>query len=89
LAPDTGRTIENTIPAVNIPNSNQENRAVAGRRWPGFLLVLAGIILGQAVLYGHSLLGKKILLPLDILAQAGVYIPQTAETAGLAPHNMA
>jgi hypothetical protein len=52
------------------------------------LLVLAGIVLGQAVLYGPSLIGNKILLPLDILAQAGVYIPQTAETAGLAPHNM-
>ncbi|MGA2240911.1 MAG: hypothetical protein ABSH11_02585 [Verrucomicrobiota bacterium] len=74
---------------MNIPNSNQENGAVAGRRLPGFLLVLAGIVLGQAVLYGPSLTGNKILLPLDILAQAGVYIPQTAETAGLAPHNMA
>jgi hypothetical protein len=84
----TGRTIENTNPAVNNPNSNQKNRAVAGRRWFGFLLVFAGIILGQAVLYGPSLTGNKILLPLDILAQPGVYIPQTAETAGLAPHNM-
>lgn len=73
---------------MNIPNSNQENGAVARRRWPGFLLVLAGIILGQAVLYGPSLTGNKILLPLDILAQAGVYIPQTAKTAGLAPHDM-
>jgi hypothetical protein len=73
---------------VNMPNSNQENGAVAGWRFPGFLLVLAGIILGQAVLYGPSLTGNKILLPLDILAQTGVYIPQTEETAGLAPHNM-
>jgi hypothetical protein len=71
-----------------MPNSNQENGAVAGWRFPGFLLVLAGIILGQAVLYGPSLTGNKILLPLDILAQTGVYIPQTEETAGLAPHNM-
>ena len=71
-----------------MPDSNQENGAVAGRRFPGFLLVLAGIILGQAVLYGPSLTGNKILLPLDILAQTGVYIPQTEETAGLAPHNM-
>ncbi len=88
LVPHTGRTIENTNPAVNIPNSNRENRAVAGRRWSGLLLVLAGIVFGQVVLYGPSLTGNKILLPLDILAQAGVYIPQTAETAVPAPHNM-
>ena len=73
---------------MNNPNSNQENGAVAGRRLPGFLLVLAGIILGQVVLYGPSLTGNKILLPLDILAQAGVYIPQTTKAAGLAPHDM-
>ena len=32
-------------------------------------IVFAGIIFGQAVLYGPSLIGKKILLPLDLLAQ--------------------
>jgi hypothetical protein len=73
---------------VNNSNSNQNNGAVAGRRWPGLLVVLAGIILGQAVLYGPSLTGNKILLPLDILAQAGVYIPQTAETAKIVPHDI-
>ncbi len=88
LVPHTGTTTENTNPAVNVPSSNQENGPVAGRRWRGLLLVLAGIVLGQAVLFGPSLIGNKILLPLDILAQAGVYIPQTAETAGRAPHNM-
>ena len=74
---------------MNIPSLNQEDGLVAGRRWPGLLLVLAGIVLGQAVLFGPSLVGNKILLPLDILAQAGVYIPQTGATVGLAPHNMA
>ena len=73
---------------MNISNSNRENGSVAGRKGSGFLLVLAGIILGQAVLYGPSLIGNQILLPLDILAQAGVYIPQTPETAVLPPHNM-
>ncbi len=42
-----------------------------------FLIVLAGIVLGQAILFGPSLIGQKILLPLDILARPGVYIPQT------------
>ena len=52
-----------------------------------FLVVAAGIVLGQAVLYGPSLIGQKILLPLDILAQPGIYIPQTPETAKRAPQN--
>ncbi len=41
------------------------------------LLVLAGIVLGQIVLYAPSLLGLKVLLPLDTLAQPNVYIPRT------------
>jgi hypothetical protein len=45
------------------------------------LAVLAGIIFGQCILYGPSLVGRKVLLPLDILAQINVYIPQTPEVA--------
>jgi hypothetical protein len=73
---------------VNISTANKENKGFVRKRFSGFSLVFAGIILGQAVLYGPSLIGKKILLPLDILAQSGVYLPQTAETHGSAPHNM-
>jgi hypothetical protein len=73
---------------VNISTANKENKGFVRRRYSFFFLVLAGIILGQAVLYGPSLIGKKILLPLDILAQSGVYIPQTGETPVLAPHDM-
>ncbi len=51
-------------------------------------IVIAGIVLGQAVLYGPSLIGQKILLPLDILAHPGAYIPPTAETAKLVPHDL-
>ncbi|MGB8368973.1 MAG: hypothetical protein WCF71_06725 [Verrucomicrobiia bacterium] len=52
------------------------------------LVVSAGIVLGQAILYGPSLIGEKILLPLDILAQPGVYMPPTPETAKIVPHNI-
>jgi hypothetical protein len=50
-------------------------------RWPrtviGRLLIVAvGIIVGQTILYGPSLLGRKILLPLDQLASAGHYTPR-------------
>ena len=50
-------------------------------------ILLAGIVLSQVVLYGPSLIGAKILLPLDTLAQGNVYIPVTPETANLVPHD--
>jgi hypothetical protein len=67
---------------------NAENRKFADRKIFKILIVIAGIVLGQAVLYGPSLTGQKILLPLDILAVPGVYIPQTPETAKIVPHNL-
>jgi hypothetical protein len=53
-----------------------------------FLIVIAGIVLGQAVLYGPSLIGRKILLPLDLLAQPGAYLPQDREITGMAAHDV-
>lgn len=50
-------------------------------------VVAAGIIAGQLVLYGSCLLGWKILLPLDILAQGNVYIPRTEGMRKIAPHD--
>jgi hypothetical protein len=51
------------------------------------LRLLAGLILGQFLLYGPSLLGTKVLLPLDLLALPNVYLPVTAETARIVPHD--
>jgi hypothetical protein len=48
-------------------------------------ILLAGLVLPQAVLCGPSLLGRKILLPLDLLAQPQYFLPRTAEYAGLHP----
>jgi hypothetical protein len=42
-------------------------------------LVLFGIGLTQFVLYGPSLIGQKILLPLDLLAGPAIYIPRTPD----------
>ena len=53
-------------------------------RWAA---LAAGIILGQAILFGPSLAGRKILLPLDLLAQPGHLLPRTAETAAITPHD--
>ena len=58
---------------VNLPRQSSLKLARAG-------VLLAGILLGQVVLYGPSLVGRKILLPLDYLTGAPVYIPRTPET---------
>jgi hypothetical protein len=49
------------------------------------LTVLSGIVLGQLLLYGPSLFGSKVLLPLDILAGQNAYIPRTAEASQIQP----
>lgn len=50
-----------------------------GRRLRDWAIVALGIAICQVMLYGSSLVGLKILLPLDILARRGVYLPQTPE----------
>ncbi len=64
-----------------------DNQKWAGGKFLRLLIVVAGVVFGQAILYGPSLTGQKILLPLDLLARPGTYIPQTAETAKIVPHN--
>jgi hypothetical protein len=66
---------------------NCESGKFASRKLFRFFAVVAGIILGQAILYGPCLTGQKILLPLDLLAQSGVYIPRTPETGKIVPHD--
>jgi len=43
-------------------------------------VVLAGIVLGQFLLYGPSLAGRKVLLPLYCLAIPNYYLPDTPQT---------
>jgi len=57
------------------------------RSWPRALIVLALIALGQFILYGPSLVGAKILLPLDILDAPGGYVPQKEGVTPSPPHN--
>jgi hypothetical protein len=51
-------------------------------------ILLAGLVLAQAVLFGPSLVGARVLLPLDLLARPGYYVPPTPETAAEVPHNL-
>jgi hypothetical protein len=53
-----------------------------------FLILVGGIIFGQAILYGPSLTGSKILLSLDILAEPNHYIPRVPEVVWRDPHNI-
>ena len=64
-----------------------ENKEIARTKFLKLLIVIAGIILGQAILYGPSLIGEKVLLPLDLLTLKGFYIPPTPETVEIVPHN--
>src|ERR1039458_5593707 len=59
----------------------------SSRRVTRLVILLAGIVLGQVVLYGPSLAGRKILLPVDILAEPGKYLPRTPEVAKIVPQN--
>lgn len=48
--------------------------------WPGsrlarVLILLALLVVPQAILFGPSLVGARVLLPLDILQQYGIYSP--------------
>ena len=50
-------------------------------------LLFGGLLLVQAVLYGHSLLGQSVLLPLDCLFRPGTYLPASGEFAGVRNEN--
>ena len=43
--------------------------------------------MGQAILYGPSLVGQKILLPLDILALSKTYLPRSESQKRILPHD--
>ncbi len=62
-------------------------RRSSRRRFFRALIVLGGICFTQAVLYGPSLLGYRILLPLDILKVDRCYLPQLPEMRGYVPLN--
>src|ERR1017187_2872889 len=58
------------------------------RKLVKLVIILTGVVVGQAILYGPSLVGRKILLPLDHLALPGIYLPRTPEVAKIEPQNV-
>jgi len=51
------------------------------------IIVLLGLVTGQFLLYGPSLTGQKVLLPLDILTQPNFYLPNRAENPDAYAHD--
>jgi hypothetical protein len=62
---------------------------LTGARWRRAGLVALGVIALQAALFGPSLVGRKILLPVDLLAQPGNYLPQSPPYLTVRPHDLA
>ncbi|MFZ1936952.1 MAG: hypothetical protein WCB27_22645 [Thermoguttaceae bacterium] len=58
-----------------------------GRTAAWIALVVAGIVVEQFILIGPSLLGRKVLLPLDYLALPGVYLPTPPSGPQIVPHD--
>jgi hypothetical protein len=52
-------------------------------------VLVAGLTVGQIVLFAPSLCGKKLLLPLDTLARRHYYLPPTPEYASVKPFDRA
>ena len=55
--------------------SSEEHGRGSSRRWLRLLVLVAGLVLPQGVLYGPSLIGAKVLLPLEVLRLPGLYQP--------------
>jgi hypothetical protein len=68
---------------VNPSKRSDNGSSVRGK----LVIVLAGIVIGQGILYGPSLGGWRVLLPLDILTTPGCYTPESPEHSGRLPHN--
>lgn len=67
MTPDLGRT-DQAGSARGKPRTDHHS-------WGRWLVLLAGLVIPQFVLFGPSLLGWRILLPLDILKAPSYYLP--------------
>jgi hypothetical protein len=63
-------------------------RQIVGHRFCKAVIVLLGIVAGQFILYGPSLVGHRVLLPLDCLGTPRFYLPDTADHPNASPHDI-
>ena len=59
----------------------------ASNRWLRPTVLFAGLLLPQIAEFGPSLVGAKVLLPLELLALPGIYLPDLPEYRGIEPGN--
>ena len=71
-----------------VPEQSAPSPSFIHSLWGGIAIAVLGILVGQAIVYGPSLIGKKILLPLDLLAMPGSYLPLTGHYKDIVPHNV-
>jgi len=60
---------------------------LTNQKWGRLFIVLLGISIGQFILYGPSLVGSKILLPLDVLEMPNYYTPAVPGAGLKFPHD--
>lgn len=61
---------------------------VPGSTWWRWLILVVGLVVPQWIMYSPSLMGSKVLLPLDLLALPNHYLPPTSEYESQLPvHN--
>src|SRR5436190_1266858 len=65
--------------------------AIAPHRQPALsariAVLLAGWLVPQLILFGPSLVGTKVLMPLDLLALTDTYLPRSAQYSSVVPRD--
>ncbi len=75
-------------PAPAAPPAGKPDLPAPRGRLQRFLILAAGVVVTHFILFAPSLLGRKILLPLDMLAMPNAYLPSGPEYAGVEPRNV-
>jgi hypothetical protein len=82
---DSPRRGDLTAGASPSPHAPEDIGLLFGARWQRVVLLLFGLVLPQILLYGPSLMGRKVLLPLETLTKKGIYLPTAANAEKLVP----
>jgi hypothetical protein len=78
-------------PASTLPPSKAASPSApvsTRHRFAVGLILCAGLLLPPCLLIGESLIGRKVLCPVDLLSLSGVYLPETEEYADNRPKNL-
>jgi hypothetical protein len=86
--PSKSADITQTHPAEPATTEVQAPAATLGTKFRRFFVLALGVVASHFLLFAPSLLGEKVLLPLDCLALQNCYLPRgTAEFKNVRPGN--